>query len=231
MHRLLLGVAAAALAVGSLSQANASPASLGTTMGQIRLAASSAAPTNQFVFAPQGAVRFCLTYSAECQPSTPTRVALDEATILTLDRVNRSVNARIAPKPDMPGEDRWDLYKTEGDCDDYATQKRHELRSLGFPASALVLAAGFIPNGEAHLVLMVLTDRGDYVLDNLTSQIRPWNRTGIRWMARQSQDNPMVWQSMGGSRSRVNALQLSAVRVDLGPPSHGALVQGPSPEL
>jgi predicted transglutaminase-like cysteine proteinase len=231
MFRPLSSMIALSLAVGFATCAQASPASIGGAMGQIRLTASSEAPTRQYVFAPMAAVRFCITYPRECDGSPETRIALDLASVVALDRVNRSVNARITPRPDVPGDDRWELYKTEGDCDDYAAQKRHELILLGFPASALLLAAGTIATGEAHLVLMVLTDRGDYVLDNLTNQIRPWNRTGIRWMARQSPENPRVWQALGGSRTRVNALQMSSTRVALDPPVHGALVQGPTRSL
>ncbi len=232
MFRNCLGMlAATAVAALTSSTALASPALFGSTMGQIRLATSSQAPVDRFVFAPSGAVRFCLSYQTECEPGDPARIVLDESTIATLDKVNRSVNARITPTPDVPGEDRWELYKTEGDCDDYVAQKRHELRLLGFPASALLLAAGTTSQGEAHLVLMVLTDRGEYILDNLTNQIRPWNRAGIRWISRQSPFNPTVWQAIGGAPARKSELQVAAVRVASAVPSQGAVVQGPHPSL
>jgi hypothetical protein len=111
------------------------------------------------------------------------------------------------------------------------TRKRHELRLLEFPSGALVLAAGYIATSEAHLVLMALADHGDYVFGNLNNQIRPWNRTGIRWLSRHSQFNPMVWPSLVDARTKATAkpLQVSAVRVVTAPSSHGMLMQAPTP--
>ena len=44
-------------------------------------------------------------------------------------------------------------------------------------------------DGEGHAVLTVKTDRGDFVLDNLTDEIRPWNATGYIYK-RQAQEIP-----------------------------------------
>ena len=35
-------------------------------------------------------------------------------------------------------------------------------------------------NGEGHAVLTVKTDRGDFVLDNLSPDVRPWSATGYQ---------------------------------------------------
>ena len=44
------------------------------------------------------------------------------------------------------------------------------------------------PDGEGHAVLTVRTDKGDYVLDNLTDTVKPWEETGYRYLKRQSTD-------------------------------------------
>jgi predicted transglutaminase-like cysteine proteinase len=48
-------------------------------------------------------------------------------------------------------------------------------------------------------VLTVKTDRGDFVLDNLSDEIRAWIATGYQFYKRQAQDDPNVWLSLGGA--------------------------------
>jgi len=55
-------------------------------------------------------------------------------------------------------------------------------------------------DGEGHAILTVKTDRGEFVLDNLTDEIRPWDATGYRFVKRQSQSDPNVWVDLGGSK-------------------------------
>jgi len=51
--------------------------------------------------------------------------------------------------------------------------------------------------GEGHAILTVKTDRGEFVLDNLSNEIRPWDATGYRFVKRQSQEDPNLWVSIG----------------------------------
>jgi hypothetical protein len=39
----------------------------------------------------------------------------------------------------------------------------------------------------------------DFVLDNLSDDIRPWSATGYQFYKRQAQDDPNVWLSLGGA--------------------------------
>jgi predicted transglutaminase-like cysteine proteinase len=48
-------------------------------------------------------------------------------------------------------------------------------------------------NNQGHAILTVKTNRGDFVLDNLTDEIRPWDATGYLFVKRQSQEDPNVW--------------------------------------
>ena len=47
------------------------------------------------------------------------------------------------------------------------------------------MAVVLTPRGERHAVLVLSTDRGDYVLDSLTPWIVPWRQSGYRWLERQ----------------------------------------------
>ncbi len=46
-------------------------------------------------------------------------------------------------------------------------------------------------------VLMVRTDRGDFILDNQEPKVLLWTETGYRFIKRQSQENPNRWVSLG----------------------------------
>ena len=48
-------------------------------------------------------------------------------------------------------------------------------------------------NGEGHAVLTVKTNRGEFILDNLTDEILLWSQTPYRYYKRQSQEDPNVW--------------------------------------
>ena len=51
--------------------------------------------------------------------------------------------------------------------------------------------------GEGHAVLTVKTDRGEFILDNMTDKILSWDKTGYRFVKRQSQEDQNVWVSIG----------------------------------
>ena len=51
-----------------------------------------------------------------------------------------------------------------------------------------------VPGGEGHLVLVVPTDRGDFVLDNLRSSIIRWDTLPYQWLKTMSPENPLFWR-------------------------------------
>lgn len=137
-------------------------------------------------------------------PTVATQVALDRDMRRTLQQVNESVNARIHPARDEDfddGSDIWgarlgsdgDLY---GDCEDYVLAKRAALLARGVPAAALSIAVARNGPGETHAVLVVTTDRGDYVLDNLSFWVRPWNETSYDWVMRQNHGAANDWRAI-----------------------------------
>lgn len=143
---------------------------------------------------------FCDHWSDQCAATGPDEaMPLDEARWAELERVNAAVNAAITARPDVPGHDEWTLGASEGDCDDYAVEKRRRLADLGWPSATLSLTAAVIPSGEAHLVLTVRTDRGDFVLDNLRPRVTAADRVGYRWLSRQSSLHPRLWVRVHGT--------------------------------
>jgi predicted transglutaminase-like cysteine proteinase len=62
-------------------------------------------------------------------------------------------------------------------------------------------------NGNGHAVLTVLTDEGDFILDNLTTRVVAWDRTSYRFLMRQSQGSALRWVTVGsGAPSIVGAV-------------------------
>ena len=59
-----------------------------------------------------------------------------------------------------------------------------KLIAAGLPSKSLQIAHVKTRRGEGHAVLVVNTNRGKFVLDNLTQSIKPLGRTGYRvvWM-------------------------------------------------
>jgi predicted transglutaminase-like cysteine proteinase len=136
---------------------------------------------------------FCTREPEEC--SQPVLIAADiDLTPFawkTLLDVNQ-VNAAIEPVSNLDHwgtiADHWDYpYDGKGDCKIYALQKRKVFMEKSFPRQALLMTIVRDHNNQGHAILTVKTNRGDFILDNLTDEIRPWQETGYRFVKRQSQ--------------------------------------------
>ncbi|WP_409565695.1 transglutaminase-like cysteine peptidase [Methylobacterium sp. E-045] len=155
-----------------------------------------------------GWVSFCQRYPAECaiDANEPPRIALTPATWSLIVSVNRRVNTGLRAVTDMEhwGEaDRWDLAEDgKGDCEDFQLLKRKRLADAGLSRRAMRMTVVIDEKGEGHAVLTLLTDRGEFILDNKTSEIVPWYRTGYVFIKRESQDS-VAWVSLGGVTSPV----------------------------
>lgn len=129
-----------------------------------------------------------------------------------ISAVNLSVNTRVKPMSDMDnyGKDEWWAYPDNGfgDCEDYALEKQRELQAAGIAIANLLMTVVRKPDGEGHAVLTVRTDKGDFVLDNLSDKVRLWNQTGYRYLKRQASDNSGRWVSiLGGDERLVSSVQ------------------------
>ena len=160
---------------------------------------------------PYGWIDFCGRRPEECELGKlkPLDVRLTKASLAQLDRVNRSVNSAIEPMTNLAHWgttlDHWDYpVDGKGDCKVYALYKRKLLIDAGFPRQALLMTVVKDLEGEGHAVLTVKTDRGEFVLDNLTDEIRSWDATGYTFIKRQAQNDPNVWLDLGGVRGEAS---------------------------
>jgi predicted transglutaminase-like cysteine proteinase len=153
--------------------------------------------TGENALAPMAFTVFCLKYPADCEPQAipNERPALTNEQVQELVTVNTLVNRSIKPEPNLGGlpTERWLLYPTSGECHDYAVTKRHELMARAWPGS-LLIAVVIVPSGEWHAVLVVPTDRGDLVLDNLRYGIVRWDVLRYQWLKIMSPENPKFWR-------------------------------------
>jgi predicted transglutaminase-like cysteine proteinase len=150
---------------------------------------------------PIGFVRFCAENPGDCKDRTSRarRIALDADRWALIDQVNSYVNGKIKPVSDMElyGEaERWTYPVDAGDCEDYLLLKKRYLLGLGFPQEALLDTVVLDEQGEGHAVLTVVTDKGEYILDNRRNDIMRWSDTKYRFLKRQSQENPRQWVAL-----------------------------------
>ena len=183
-----------AILAGTLSAGNADARNRSAQDSNLLTPIMDASPT----LAPFQHVRFCLRYPSDCKsnPAENDHIDLDAETSELLKRVNHSVNLSIIPTVKDYGpnlDDGWTIAPDTGDCNDYAVTKRHQLLESGLPSKALRLSVVKTASGIGHLVLVVVTTKGDFVLDNLAEVIRPWQSTDYHWLKIQSAADSKFW--------------------------------------
>jgi predicted transglutaminase-like cysteine proteinase len=189
-------------------------ASAGGTAAGARKLAYGYAPRDHAVYAAVGAtarapigwLEFCVEYKQEChaKPSAARDVVLTPKVWADMLKVNAWVNDNIKPLTDLEHwgvVERWS-YPDDGygDCEDYVLLKRRMLIKAGWPRSALLITVVRDKKGDGHAVLTVKTNRGEFVLDNQEAEVLPWNKTGYRFVKRQSQSDPNTWVTLGEPR-------------------------------
>lgn len=152
---------------------------------------------------PYGWIDFCRRYHGECDSGADTAldVNLTAKAMKTIREVNAWVNRNVEPISDEDHwglVDRWDFPADgRGDCEDFALLKRRMLIEQGFPRQALLMTVVKDENNDGHAILTVKTNHGEFVLDNLVDEVKPWNATPYRFVKRQSQENQNVWVAIG----------------------------------
>lgn len=150
---------------------------------------------------PIGHYEFCQSNPRECVSTgaKPAALKLTAAAWGAMTRVNAQVNRTYKPMTDFEmwgQEEVWSYPTTAADCEDYVLEKRRRLIALGFAPGNLLITVLRQVNGDGHAVLAVRTTRGDYVLDNLESEVRLWSNTNYTYLKRQSETNAGVWLSI-----------------------------------
>lgn len=165
--------------------------------------------TYQQTTPPSGFVGLCVREPASdvCQGGTdaPRVVTLTPETWKTLADVNDYAN-RLPEFPDDNGDYWREADTTGGDCEDIALEKRRLLIERGFPSEALLMTAVRQWNGDGHAVLMVITDRGEFILDNIERAVMRANAAPYVYVSRQSARRPFVWLNMDASKRRASAM-------------------------
>ncbi len=193
LNTALISISTAALAafVSSASAQTLVPART-TDLVQV---VGPAGPTHAWI-------RFCESHPDECRVdlSQPARISLNSQVWTTLTQINERVNSSILAVTDQDHWgvlDRWD-YPDDGlgDCEDIQLLKRKLLVQAGLPHRALRMTAVIDEQGQGHAVLMVLTNHGDFILDNKRNVILPWRRTGYAFIKREG-TNSRAWVALG----------------------------------
>jgi predicted transglutaminase-like cysteine proteinase len=151
---------------------------------------------------PFGHHEFCKSNPGECRALVASSLEqLTPARMKKLRAINAAVNRSIKPVSDSvqhKSKDVWSVGGKAGDCEDFALAKRRKLIAAGFKPGNLRLAMGWLPHGEAHLVLVVRAEQDDYVLDNLHDDVRPWKKSGVRLTKMQGDGAGHDWVKVGG---------------------------------
>lgn len=126
-----------------------------------------------------------------------------------LEQVNSEGNAQITWADDQRvwGEnDNWDFPcaasgRMYDDCDGFSLWKMRRLIELGVPSSPLLLGWTYDETGTGHLVLIVATDAGDFVLDNRMPRVWTTQEAtalgyNFMWRAASGDDLAGPWLSL-----------------------------------
>jgi predicted transglutaminase-like cysteine proteinase len=200
LHKAMARCRTAAAAIAAVVLLSGAGTGANAAALYIKVGARTQAP-------PIGWVQFCQTYAGVCdtKPLPPREVVLDAKAWKALQQVNAWVNHRIKPMTDIDhyGMIQWWRYPDDGAgaCHSYALLKRRLLMQAGWPRQALLMTIVHERDGEGHAVLTVETDRGEFILDNLTDDVLLWSKTPYRYYKRQSPDDPNSWVLLDDTRS------------------------------
>lgn len=157
---------------------------------------------------PSGWVQFCHDYNNKCnfKDESPIIFNLTSEKEKELIEINNFYNHSIIPITDMNHYgviQHWSIPNdNKGSCHHYMLSKREALIKAGWPRSSLLITVVMNNKGEGHAVLTVKTNKGDFILDNLTDEIKPWNKTGYFLLKRHSVYSDNVYEALSPIFSR-----------------------------
>ncbi len=157
---------------------------------------------------PLGHQIYCRLNKPDCTPRGQDAVIiLDEYSLDQIIAVNTAIHWEIESIDDLKHfgvPEWWTLpINRSGDCEDIVLEKRRRLIALGAPVSAVLMATvdSFAQgDGADHVVLVVRTDRGDLVLDNLIGDVLPWQYLPHQYYSRQSPLHSGEWEVINDIR-------------------------------
>lgn len=117
-----------------------------------------------------------------------------------LDRVqdiNLRINRAILPYEDSDTyhrEDEWIPASLFGDCEDIVMAKKLALHNeLNIPMHQLSMAVVLTEDNVGHAVLLLHSNQGTFVLDNLSQQLTRWENTSHRFIQREHRRYGQQW--------------------------------------
>jgi len=177
-------------------------------MRSLLLAALLALPLPALAEAPPAPPAGFQFYCREndCRPSGAASVPYTKKVMADISKVSADLNEAIRYVPDKVSQ--WKVATTSGDCEDIAMAKRKALIKMGYPVSALRPATGWTSGNKnpracsleeqkegkciKHAVLVVVTSKGKFVLDNRTDEVLPLKKAKIR-IEKMASADPMIW--------------------------------------
>lgn len=115
-----------------------------------------------------GYPEFCAINRSMCASGPAREIYYTPSLETLLASTQKRVNAAIEFRKDV-GPSVWRLFPRVGDCEDYAASKLAVLLKAGLPREAMKLSVVQMRVGDnflLHLVLIVRTTAGEFVLDN-----------------------------------------------------------------
>ncbi len=173
-----------------------------------------AKPINATIFGkslpPIGYVEFCSHGEDECKGKggNADLLVMSPDNWSMLNQVNTYVNGKIKPESDQDlyhVAEKWTYPTSAGDCEDYVLLKKRYLQSMGFSPDELLITVLLDEKGDGHAVLTVVSDNGDFILDNRRDEVLRWDQTVYKFLKRQSQQDPKQWVSLQKSTPQVLA--------------------------
>lgn len=145
---------------------------------------------------PGGSVTLCADYEWACSDSGP----YTDNNLKLAKAVSKSVNSIVPQLSDMElygVEEKWTMpSKRGGDCEDLVLLKKAVLIKKGVSPNSLLIATALDKEGGGHAVLVMRTDKGDYVLDNLTDKVVTWDKTGYTFLKIQDPKDMKRWRAV-----------------------------------
>jgi predicted transglutaminase-like cysteine proteinase len=147
--------------------------------------------------APAGFNGICSKYPWACSSAAGKRNFSHQELISLASSINIAVNSEIRSLSDLDNygvKEKWTLpYNGYGDCEDYSLLKMKRLIEAGVAPRDLFLATVVGRTDEVHVVLVLRTGAGDYILDNLTNRMSMWQSTNYTFIKKQDPDRPSRW--------------------------------------
>lgn len=173
-------------------------AAASTAASGSELRPDTAMVTGSVTSQPIGHYEFCQRYVSECavRSKVGAAPALTQHGWQVLSAVNNRVNTTVVAMTDQDiygKEEHWAYPVDAGDCEDFVLEKRRQLMAKGFSAADLLITVVRKPDGEGHAVLTVRTSEGDFILDNLSAEVKLWTDTPYTYLKRQASFNSGRW--------------------------------------